>query len=79
MPNNLNDRKPNQWWLVVLLAPFIAVLWVPFFNRTDPQIWGIPFFFWYQFACVVVSALITALVYFKTSPRSKAIRQKIDN
>jgi uncharacterized membrane protein YhaH (DUF805 family) len=76
MPNTLHDRKPTQWWLVLLLAPFIGVLWVPFFNRVYPQIWGVPFFFWYQFLWVVISALVTALVYFKATPQPKAVRLK---
>ncbi len=68
MLKNSNGHAPNQWWLALLLAPFIGVLWVPFFNRVDPQIWGVPFFFWYQFAWVIISALITALVYFTATP-----------
>jgi hypothetical protein len=64
-----NDRKPNQWWLVLLLVPFVGVLCVPFFNRVDPQLWGVPFFFWYQFLWVIISALLTALVYFKATPK----------
>lgn len=76
MSNTNNDRKPTQWWFVLLLAPFIGVLWVPFFNRVDPQIWGVPFFFWYQFSWVVVSALVTALVYFRATPQPKPVRQK---
>lgn len=76
MPNTARDRKPTQWWLVLLLAPFIGVLWVPFFNRVDPQVGGIPFFFWYQFLWVVISALVTALVYFKATRRPSPIRQE---
>lgn len=76
MLNTTNDRKLSQWWLILLLAPFIGVLWVPFFNRIDPQIWGIPFFFWYQFLWVVVSALVTALVYFRATPQLKPVRQQ---
>lgn len=71
-----NDRKPSQWWLVLLLAPFIGVLWVPFFNRIQPQLWGIPFFFWYQFLWVVISAIVTALVYFNVAPRLQPTKQK---
>jgi membrane protein implicated in regulation of membrane protease activity len=71
-----NDRKPNQWWLVLLLAPFIGVLWVPFFNRIQPQLWGIPFFFWYQFLWVLISAIVTALVYFNVAPRLQPTKQK---
>lgn len=76
MSNTTHDRQPTQWWLVLLLAPFIGVLWVPFFNRVDPQIGGIPFFFWYQFLWVVISAFVTALVYFKATPRPKPVRQE---
>lgn len=68
-------RKPSQWWLVPLLAPFVGVLWAPFFSRIEPKLWGIPFFFWYQFLWVVISAIVTALVYFKVAPRLHAIRQ----
>lgn len=70
-----HDRKPNQWWLTLLLLPFVGVLWVPFFNRVQPELWGIPFFFWYQFLWVVLSAIVTALVYFKVAPRLHGIRQ----
>jgi len=75
MVNTANDRKPNKWWFILLLAPFIGVLWVPFFNRVDPQIWGVPFFFWYQFLWVVMSALVTALVYFMATPQPKPARR----
>lgn len=71
-----HDHKPTQWWLILLLVPFIGVLWVPFFNRVDPQIGGIPFFFWYQFLWVVISAFVTALVYFKATPRAKPVWQE---
>jgi membrane protein implicated in regulation of membrane protease activity len=69
------DRKQNQWWLVLLLAPFVGVLWVPLFNAIEPKLWGIPFFFWYQFLWVAISAIVTALVYFKVAPKPHAIRQ----
>lgn len=65
------EYKSNPWWYALLLASFVGVLWVPFFNRVEPEIWGVPFFFWYQFLWVVISALITALVYFKTARRPK--------
>jgi hypothetical protein len=45
--------------LLLLLVPFVALLWVPFYNSIEPAIWGIPFFYWYQFLWVVLtSALI---------------------
>lgn len=76
MLNQPHNRKRNQWWLALLLAPFIGVLWVPFFNRLEPELWGIPFFFWYQFLWVIISAIVTALVYFSAAPRLRAVRQE---
>jgi FtsH-binding integral membrane protein len=75
MLKQTSGGKQSQWWLVLLLAPFIGVLWVPFFNRIEPDLWGIPFFFWYQFLWVVISAIVTGLVYFKVAPRIHVIRQ----
>ncbi len=76
MSKQMHSRKPNQWWLALLLAPFVGVLWVPFFNRVQPELWGVPFFFWYQFLWVVISAIVTALVYFTVAPTLRAIPQR---
>jgi len=64
------NRRANRWlWLLVL--PWIAMIWVPSYNKTDPELWGFPFFYWYQLLWVLISAVLTALVYFKTKTRSK--------
>jgi hypothetical protein len=44
---------------------------VPSYNRIDPQLWGFPFFYWYQLFWVLLSSVITALVYLKTKNLSK--------
>ena len=31
---------------LLLFIPFIACLWVPFYNRIAPALDGIPFFYW---------------------------------
>jgi hypothetical protein len=49
-------------WLL-LLVPFIALLWLPFYNHTEPQLFGFPFFYWYQFAWVPVTSLLIYIVY----------------
>jgi len=48
-------------WL--LLLPFIGWLWVPFYNQLAPELFGFPFFYWYQPAWVPASVLITWLVW----------------
>ena len=68
------NNKPRYLWFILLLLPFIGVLWVPAYNRVDPMVWGIPFFFWYQFLWVLLSAAITAIVYVNAEPRSASMR-----
>ena len=47
-----------------MLIPFVALLWVPFYNSIEPTFAGIPYFYWYQFLWVVLGVTITAVVYF---------------
>jgi hypothetical protein len=51
---------------VPLLASFVGTLWVPFYDSLEPRVFGIPFFYVYQFAWVGISAAITAVVYLAT-------------
>lgn len=53
-------------WYLLLIIPFIATLWVPFYAGKDPELAGIPFFYWYQFLWIIITSLLTALVYFVT-------------
>jgi len=55
-----------SWWYVLLLIPFIGLLWVPFYNSVEPVWAGIPYFYWYQLLWVLISSVITAVVYFAT-------------
>ncbi|HEV7833451.1 MAG TPA: DUF3311 domain-containing protein [Caballeronia sp.] len=58
----------NKKWLWLLILPWIGVVWVPFYNKIEPVLMGFPFFYWYQLLWVLISAVITALVYVKTKP-----------
>ena len=58
-------RSGSRWWYLLLVPPFIGLLWVPFFNQETPELFGFPFFYWYQLAWVPVSALLTWIVYRK--------------
>ncbi len=48
---------------VCLIAPFVAMLWVGSYAKTDPAFIGIPFFYWYQMAWVLISTLLTVTAY----------------
>lgn len=64
------DQKPDEpeasfklFPNILLLIPFIALLWVPFYNSLEPKLFGFPFFYWYQFLWVPITSLIIFIVY----------------
>ena len=50
-------------WIVLFLALFLVALWVPFYNRANPTLFGIPFFYWFQFVLIIVAAVVTGIAY----------------
>jgi hypothetical protein len=48
---------------LLLLVPFVALLFPGFYARRDPVLWGFPFFYWYQFAWVLLGAAVTGIVF----------------
>jgi Protein of unknown function (DUF3311) len=48
---------------VLLLIPVVALMWVPSYARETPQLFGFPFFFWYQFAWVFICSGLTWTAY----------------
>jgi hypothetical protein len=55
--------RPVAWARLLLLIPFVAVLWVPFYNSLAPVWFGVPFFYWYQLLWVILGAVLVAIVY----------------
>ena len=49
---------------LLLLIPYAAMMWVPSYNRIEPMIAGIPFFYWYQMLWIVLGAAVMIPVYF---------------
>jgi hypothetical protein len=58
-------RRDGRAWQLLLLAPFVGVLW-PYYDSLEPRVGGVPFFYWYQFLWIGIGAVITAVVYFAT-------------
>ncbi len=58
-------------WRVLLLVVFVIALAVPFFNKIGPTLFGFPFFYWYQLACVPVASILIFIV-FKAEDREDA-------
>ena len=57
-------RGSRKWLRLLLLLPFIVLLWPPFYNFREPSFIGIPFFYWFQLLWIILTAVITAIVYF---------------
>lgn len=58
------DRAHHaNWARILLLIPFVGALWVPFYNTVDPTLFGIPFFYWFQLFWILLSAVVTVIVY----------------
>jgi hypothetical protein len=66
MAHQAVPNKGSKHWLWLLILPWVAMVWVPSYNAMDPVLFGFPFFYWYQLLWVLISAVITALVYAKT-------------
>jgi hypothetical protein len=63
--NDSNHARRRGWYLL-LLAPFIGLLFPGWYATKTPKLFGFPFFYWYQFAWVIAAALITLIVYLAT-------------
>src|ERR1700739_3344406 len=66
MSEHRTGGEPKKGWYVLLLLQFVLALWVPFYNKVEPVLGGIPFFYWYQLLLILVGAALTAIVYHAT-------------
>lgn len=46
-----------------IIAPFVAMLWIPSYNKTNPKLLGFPFFYWYQLLWVVITAILMVIAF----------------
>jgi hypothetical protein len=60
------ERVRFSPWNLLLLVPILAVLFPWLYNRDDPELGGIPFFYWYQLAAIAIGVSCTYLVYVMT-------------
>jgi hypothetical protein len=49
-----------------LLLPFLGLLAPVLYAKAAPELFGIPFFYWYQVLWLFASSALTALVYERT-------------
>jgi Protein of unknown function (DUF3311) len=56
-----SGRRAIAGLLFLLIA--VVALWVPIYNRVEPTLYGIPFFYWFQTAWILAAAGATAVAY----------------
>jgi Protein of unknown function (DUF3311) len=61
------DRRSRWHWLVVVAV--VVPLLTPLYNRLQPRLFGLPFFYWSQMAFIGLAACVTAAVYQATKRR----------
>lgn len=55
-------KKGRSWLLLLLLLPCILLLEPALYNLDQPELIGIPFFYWFQILCILITALLTAFL-----------------
>ena len=48
---------------VLVIVPLVAMLWVPSYNKKEPELLGFPFFYWYQLLWVFITGVLTVIAY----------------
>lgn len=62
-PNAAKAGSRRGYWNWLLAVPLLLLVYPGLYARTTPELFGFPFFYWYQFAVVIATALLTGLVY----------------
>lgn len=60
-------RRRYAAWLLVI--PLVAPLLSPLTNSQHPQLWGIPFFYWYQMLCALLAIAVITAVFLRSGSR----------
>lgn len=60
---------------VLLVIPIIFPLLVSTFDKTEPELAGFPFFYWYQFLWILIGAVLTVVAYWLISREKRRDRR----
>lgn len=63
-PAGSSDLRFSPWNLLLLLP--LLMLITAWFNKDGPRLFGLPFFYWYQLAFVLVGVACVSIVYAAT-------------
>jgi hypothetical protein len=68
-PDAPKKRETGRGWYWLFLLPFFGTFFPWIYNTRDPELFGMPFFYWYQMLWVPVTVIITIIVYRATTRR----------
>lgn len=54
--------RPSPLWFLLLL-PYLGLLIVGPYNKAAPDLFGFPFFYWYQLLWVPLTSILIYIVY----------------
>ena len=63
MAGSSSPKSARRYWYWLLALPIVAVLF-PDLYASGPALFGIPFFYWYQIAWILLSGVTTGIVYY---------------
>jgi apolipoprotein N-acyltransferase len=63
-------RETGAKWQWLFLVPFFGTFLPWIYNTQDPELFGMPFFYWYQIVWLPISVIVTIIVYLKTRGRA---------
>jgi hypothetical protein len=62
---NAKPVRRRSKWVLLLALPYLGLCFPQLYARATPALWGFPFFYWYQFAWVIVASALLGIVYYK--------------
>ena len=63
MQGNGSRRPASRLWYLLLLVPYVAMIWVGSYNKSQPYCAGIPFFYWYQLLWIWIGSALIVIVH----------------
>ena len=57
MSDHEEEHRPVRrvlWARLLLILPFVSMLWVSSYDSVEPMVAGIPFFYWYQLLWILI-------------------------
>lgn len=62
---NPKPKQRRSRWVWLLVLPYLGLCFPRVYAHSTPELLGFPFFYWYQFAWVILASVLMGLVYYK--------------